>query len=294
MKLTKTFCLICICLCAGFSTNASNNSIFHLADSLRNAGLYEIAAIEYERVYYSSDNAAIQAQALILKSECLKNLEKFELAEKCLSRINYSQLNDSLTFLAHGQTALCAYLAGNFANAESQLLQMKHYVKDTAKVKQSLLIYALVLNELHKWDEAKFKIFEWIDFFVANEADKESLKNDFEKLYHKKNQPKIKNPQKAKVLSSIIPGSGQMYAGYWGEGAANASLQGLALLLTAYGIYTGFYFTAGIVWFGLFQKFYAGAIMRTVYLTEKRNYQKTRKYNDDLKKSIVLLAPLMF
>lgn len=268
--------------------------LFHIADSLKQIGQYDHAAIEYERVYFYAEEASIRASALLKKAECLKTVEKFDMAEKCLLRINYFNLSDSVVFGARYQTALCAYLAGHFTSAESQLLQMyvAGGIKDAQLIAEALPVYTLVLNELQKWDDAKQKFHEWVGFLKLPEQAKDSLNDHIEKLYSKENQPKLKKQGTAKILSSVIPGSGQIYAGYFWEGMSNAIMQGTSLLLTAYGIYTGYYITSVVVWFGLFQKFYSGAIVRTEYLVQKKNHELTRSYNEMLKNEIVGLQNL--
>lgn len=274
---------------------SAGQDLFRIADSLRLAGQFDYAVIEYERVYFYAEDVSARASALLKKADCLKAVEKFDMAEKCLMRINYFGLDDSFTYQARYHTALCAYLARHFTNAESQLMQMfvSGSLKNPEFKTEALPIYTLVLNELQKWDEAKQKFHEWVSFLNLPQHVKDSLDNHIENLYSEKNQPKLKKQGTAKILSSIIPGSGQVYAGYFREGVANAFFQGAALLLTAYGIYTGYYITSVVVSFGLFQKFYAGAIVRTEYLVEKKNYELTRRYNDALKKEIISIQQLL-
>lgn len=283
-----------ILMVQGMFNCSAGQDLFRFADSLKQAGRYDYASIEYERAYFYADDVSTRAAALLRKAECLKAVEKFDMAEKCLMRMNYFGLADSMTYQARYEAALCAYLAGHFANAESQLMQLfiPGSVKNPQLTAGALPIYTLVLNELQKWEEAKQKFHEWVGFLDLPSHAKDSLYDHIENLYSKKNQPKLKKQGTAKVLSSIIPGSGQVYAGYFWEGVANAFLQGTTLLLTAYGIYTGYYITSVVVSFGLFQKFYAGAIVRTEYLVEKKNYELTRKYNDALKKKIISIHQL--
>jgi len=289
MKQTNIYLTICICLFAEFSIRAGESKQFYFADSLFKNKLYSIAAIEFERAFFYAEDVEEKNYSLLKKAECLKQLEKFELAEKCLMRINYFGISDTMVYTARHQTALCAYLSEHFTNAESQLLQMQLSVKDTNLTSASLPLFALVLNELQKWDEAKNVLLKYIKNSSIKQTTKDSLKRETENLYQTKNYPKLKKANKAKVLASIIPGMGQVYAGYFWEGAANGSFQAIALLATAYGIYTGYYVTSAVVSFGLFQKFYAGAIVRTDFLVQKKNYKLLRNYNDKLKEKIIVL-----
>lgn len=292
-------CMICIkqffssalFLFALSNIHAENQEqdLFRMADSLFVAGQYQFAAIEYERAFFYSEDVSTRAVALIQKAGCQKASENFDLAEKTLMRINYFGLSDSLAYLARHQTALCAYLAGNFINSESQLLQMSASggISDSQLIINSMPLYVLVLNEQNKWNEAKEKLKDWVRLSNWPQSKKDSLTECIVSIYAEKNHPKLKKQGTAKILSSIVPGTGQIYAGYFFEGIANASLQGASLLLTAYGIYSGYYITSVVVWFGLFQKFYSGAIIRTEYLVDKKNNEMTRKYNNRLKKEVL-------
>lgn len=268
---------------------AETPDLFRFADSLKQAGNFEYAAIEYERNFFYGENSADRVHALIQKAECLKALNSFNKAEKCLMRVNYSDIPDSVYFTARYQTALCAYLAGNFSNAESQLIQLFAENKYTKSDYPVLPLYVFVLNELMKWEEAQKKCREWILAMPLDNNVRDSLYRIVDDLYRADRQPRLKKQGTAKILSSIIPGSGQAYAGFWGEGMANAFLQGTSLLLTAYGIYTGYYVTSAVITFGLFQKFYSGAIVRTDYLVQKKNYELVRHYNDLLKNELLLM-----
>jgi hypothetical protein len=82
----------------------------------------------------------------------------------------------------------------------------------------------------------------------------------------------------------ILPGVGQLYAGYFWEGALNVTLQLAGLGFTGLCIWQKYYFTGAFVGFSIFQKFYGGGINRTQFLVEKRNHIKIRTFNDEIKK----------
>lgn len=56
-----------------------------------------------------------------------------------------------------------------------------------------------------------------------------------------------KSPLVAGILSAIVPGSGQMYAGHYGDGVASLLLNGLFIAGTAVAIHQENYATAGVV-----------------------------------------------
>lgn len=282
------YCLICIFLCAGFLTEvavAGNN--FGKADSLFLAGNYYPASIEYERAAFLAADNSGRCKALMKKAECLLQSGNFPEAEKTAERIIYTNLSDTLIAESHYRSALCSYLAGNFANAENHLLQLNTFIHDSTLTINSLPLYALVLNELQRWPEAKEKALRAIKSSAASASEKDTLQKKINQLYVPENYPHMKKLLKAQKMSAFLPGLGQLYAGYFWEGAASAFLNVASVGFMGYCIYTKLYFTGIITGSGVFSKFYLGGSRRLEYLVNKRNYKVLRNYNDSLKKFIL-------
>ena len=99
------------------------------------------------------------------------------------------------------------------------------------------------------------------------------------------------NVNKAAKMSSFIPGSGQIYLGYWSEGLVNATLQLGSVAFIGYNLISAQYFTAITLGTGILQRFYVGGINRVKYLGNKKNDQMVRKFNDHVKKIIIQISP---
>ena len=257
------------------------------ADSLFRIGNFYPAAVEYERNAFLSVNNSDRAISLLKKAECYKQLNNYSEAEKTTERIIYTNLSDTLLAEARYQSALCSYLAGDFSNAESHLLQMHSFMKDSSLTKNSLPLYALVLNELQRWDEAKEKTLKAINLSEINSAQKDSLRKNVNALYVPQNYPRLKKLLKAQKMSAFLPGLGQLYAGYFWEGTASAFLNVASLGLSGYFIYETLYFTAVTAGTSVVSKFYLGGTNRLEYLVAKKNYKLLRNYNNQLKMLIV-------
>jgi tetratricopeptide (TPR) repeat protein len=275
-------------LFAGYLTEpAQGGNSFGKADSLFLAGNYYPASVEYERAAFLSSGNAVRTLALLKKAECLQQTGNFTEAEKITERIVYTNLSDTLIAESHYQGALCSYLAGNFSNAENHLLQMHTFIRDSSLIENSLPLYALVLNELQRWPEAKEKALKAINNAAVSPVEKDTLRIRINKLYTAENYPHMKNLLKAQKMSAFLPGLGQLYAGYFWEGAASAFLNVASVGFMVYCVYTKLYFTGVITGSGVFSKFYTGGSNRLEYLVGKRNYKVLRKYNDQLK-SVIL------
>jgi hypothetical protein len=273
--------LICIFHLEGFSANN-----WHKADSLFNAGDFFLAGIEYERIAYNPLNNIEFTRALIKKGDCLLAQKNYTEAEYSFSRIRFNDLPDSLLYLARYKNAFSSYLNSNFSNAESQLIQLQNFIEDSTYIVKSFLLHSLVLNELDSFNLAKEKIKQYIIYTYKNEDKKQKL-DELELLFSLKQIPKYKSEKKAAQLSTFLPGTGQIYAGYFAEGAVSVMFQLAGLGFGVYSFLIKNYITSVIIGYSFFQKFYLGGVQRAEFLVRKRNYLVKRKFNDKAKNYIL-------
>lgn len=272
--------MICIFHYAGLS----NNSLFQKADSLLKAGELNHALLEYERIIYATTDNAERTQALLKKSECYVLLQDLKSAEKNMQRVFYSDLSDSLLYKARYNSAFYSFLNKNFNQCISELVMIDNFLPDSIKI-SSFILYALALNEIREWDKAKEKLLQWANYkYYNNHQMRDSLINEINKLYTPKNYPKYKNPEKAHLYSSFVPGLGQAYSGYFADAAFSAIMQLTGIGVAAYGILVAKYYVTGFVLgYGIFQRFYIAGTKRAEFLANKYNHVSARKYNDCIK-----------
>jgi TM2 domain-containing membrane protein YozV len=183
--------------------------------------------------------------------------------------------------------ALGNYLAENFAEAANQLQRLSFYIQDTSIIKRSFFLHALVLNELAEWDKAKTKLLELVQHSSFPDSTKERLRSRVNRIYNEDNYPNLRKKQTAKLLSALLPGTGQIYSGHMGDGIANVALQVLSIAFGGYAIYHEYYITGIILGGTAFRSFYMGGIRHLDYLVEKKNHELKRTYNDSLKPVIM-------
>jgi tetratricopeptide (TPR) repeat protein len=291
MRYIILFCWICIFPFAGYSTEVVAEKVLQKADSLFQLADYQQAGIWYDKAAYLSVDNMQKTHALMRKGDCYLMRSNYAAAEQCLSRITYYGLNDSMQYAARYKTALSAYLNSSFENAESQILQLKAFVTDTVLSVNAYPLYALILNENNRWTEAKEVLLQYISSSGSSAVQKQQMKQEVEKLYAGSSIPRLKDVEKAKKLSSIIPGTGQIYAGYWGEGILSVTLQAVGLGITGLGIWKHYYASGVLIGFSFFQRFYMGGITRTEFLAQKKNYTLKRNFNNSRKEFVLKLIP---
>ena len=293
MRSITAYCWICIFLCGPFLTESfaqkDDASWFRKGDSLFAAQQYRVAAIEYERVIFLNRNKPITTPALLRKAEAYKQMGEYRNAVVCLNRATPVFLQDSIKYQLYHQAALNAYLGKNYLEARAQFKQMRHFVQDSALVYQSEYLEAITLNELFQWEEARDLLKKMIDRKDLTPVVRDSFNLLVDNYYHRKRIPKLKSAKKADTYSTYLPGLGQVYVGAWGEAIKGNLLLGVSGLFFAGSILTENYVTAFTAGSFLVQSFYFGGLRRLEYLVEKRNYDLSRSYNDELRSFILAL-----
>lgn len=285
MKWISGFYLIFISLFVLFSINARSSNPEKIGDSLMQLKQYKGALIYYERQIFDSPDKITQAKLLLKKAGCQKLMGKYAEGLQELKRATYSGLGDSLVFEIHYQSALCAFLSSQFDEAATRIKMLYHFVQDTVMEQQSLLLETLVLVEQMKWTEAEQKAMDYIQILEADQSQKDVLILAIRKLFE--NPPKLKKENTGRWLNYFLPGSGQVYAGYPGDGLMSFLLNASSLAFGVFMIINGYYITGYIIGTGLLQKFYFGGLRHTEFLVQKTNYKKVRKFNEELKRIII-------
>jgi hypothetical protein len=280
--------LICIFLCVPFLINGQViNDLFKAADSLSAAHNSQQARLAYERIVFDLQTSTLPSdsvrrlknEALLKKTYSYKSEALYKEALQTIERTDPNNLPDSASFILRYETSLCAYLTGNYNEAHNYILQLKYFIKDTLLTSQVDFLEILTLNELKRWEEAKK--------LTAVYIQKNNLQANADYLYAFLKNPKIRNPEKAVLLSTFLPGVGQWYAGYPFRGMVSATLQLACFTFGAYSIWQKYYLSGFFTGFVLLQAFYSGGIRHTSYLVEKKNKEKVDSYNGRVKEFII-------
>lgn len=247
---------------------------------LMQQGRYQEAAIEFERVAFFADNPADKALAALNKVSCLKQRGEFDLAAKRLEEVPLPGLTDSLAFEIQYQSALCYYLAADFLTASARLKNLAFRYPGNAELSRTSFMHTLVWNELRQYDSALIAAIRFVRCHQQDLFKRELEIKALAAFYAPENRPALKNANTAEWLSRFIPGLGQTWLGYPGEGSVSFLLNAASLGIGALGILTGYPVSGYIIGGGLLQKFYFGGLRRTQYLSEKTNYERSRAFND--------------
>ncbi len=283
------FCLICRFLCVLFLISRGVVAQVSLtADSLSIAGQFDLASVYYEKALFdqsqridsmNADAYRVTANELLYKKiQCQKYLKRFEEAWQTAQRFNLNEPNDTLHYKLRYEVALAGYLSQHYGEAHGQILQTRFYIRDSTLFLGLDVLEILALNELDRWVESK-------ELFRKYAA-RNQLKIDIEELYSFLRK-KPKSPEKAQLLSFIMPGVGQMYAGFPTEGLISVGLQTLALGFGVYHVWHRYYLIGFFTGAGMFQAFYFGGARRAELMAEETNRKRKAKNNQQIRMVLI-------
>ncbi len=172
---------------------------------------YTLAAEEYERlVFLRPDNDTLCAELLRVyrrgnkPQQGLEQWAKWQLTPRPKSRLLYTEYTKLL-------------LRGGYPE-KARTLVTESAVLDSTQQRRTVL-YAYMLEQ--KWKDARQS------FDAIPSTEKLSSRNELEKLIHRGEKAKKKNPWIATALSMPVPGLGKVYSGQWKDGAISFLVVGL-------------------------------------------------------------------
>jgi tetratricopeptide (TPR) repeat protein len=285
MRSTNAFFLICIFLCATPLTDVAfaakeKGGTFSVADSLFRAADYFYAALEYERVYYTAESQQVRIGANMCKAQALKQTGAYGKAMNDLRRSLPYLTDPNERYLVLYEFAFCAYMSGNYDEALSTLQQIAFFYEDADVLEDVHMLTSMVLIQTDQWDALDKQFASWSESFAGDDV--QPLIAGFINLLEQERRPVVRNTNRARMLSTFLPGAGHVYAGESGKGLLNASSQLASLGVAALLAWNGLYISTFTLGLSLFQSFYFGGIKQAGGLTDARNQRELQGYKRQL------------
>ena len=237
------------------------------------------AQLAYERVVFLSKNKTRQNEALLYKTYCHKQLKQFKEAQATIERAEVLPKQDSVNYLLLYEASLTAYLVQEYKQCLKFIDILKTTIQDSNAVKRIAFLEILTLNETYQWGKAKALCSQYIQ--------DHQLEQDINELYGFVDKKPFKSIKKAKTLSWIFPGAGQMYAGAVGRGISSSVLTLGALTFGVFSAINGYYVSAFFTGLGLGRTFYTGGRRHAGYQVQQRNLRKIAAYHQKIKDFIL-------
>ena len=260
-------------------SNAQNlNQVIIKADSLFENEAYEEALLEYQRAIFftaGSSPSSFQTKTAL----CYNSLGDIPEAKKHFNSAITSCLNDSLKAEIIFQSVWCDLEEYNFYNASKSLNRVPDDAGENNIRKRDYLL-GIAYWELNEFDKSFVSFYKVIS---SNDIQKKAELINIRNQCEKKLKPR---PSILPLLSSIIPGSGQIISGHVVEGLASFILCGGIGILSVGSV---FILNSNVVFLNLspwFLRYYFGGIHRTV---EIKDLNRIRTKNEAYKSILDLV-----
>lgn len=250
---------------------------FDFANELFEKQDYAGASITYRRIIYFDKADLYRKYCYKNIADCLFETKQFEEAADYYELAFFQQKTDSSKTEVLFRKVSCYLIQNSFDYAEIELFNLPNNLN--AEHRRRKVFYSAVLNfSTEKYDLAKLQFLELID-----STDFESI-NKIEYLFAKNDKINKLSPRKAKIMSMILPGLGQFYAGDIKNGTNSILLTaGIATWGILAAIKSASPLDAIITMVPWFQRYYTGGYKKAEQIAiNQKKARRAKVYNQIL------------
>ncbi|MBN1132456.1 MAG: membrane protein insertion efficiency factor YidD [Bacteroidales bacterium] len=258
-------------------------SFTEFGDSLFLKGYYELAMHEYRRACFFAEEA-FRVPLCKKIAGCYFLMEDFKMAR------NYC--DSALLFPAHERIGsdpallkiLSFMMEENYGDALVDLNRLETGEEIFSK-RETDLYRGICYFGLGQFDASHH-------YFLKFLPDTDTLKrNRLEQVFEKQSRLKRPGSNLATVLSILVPGAGQIYAGDYRNGLNSMLLLGGIVYLGTSG-----FLTTPVIIFPIFQRYYTGGILSAGNLARKKREQRQTAFYGQVKEVLAdaTIMPLFF
>lgn len=250
---------------------------FDFANELYEKKDYAGAANTYRRVIFFDKQEEYRKRCYKNIADCLYATQSYEEAADYYELAFYQQKTDSTKAEVLFRKLSCFLILGNFEYGEIELVNIPD--KLTNEQQRRKTFYSAILHfSTEKYDESKK------EFLALVDTNNIEARQKIEQLFVKNDKISRLSPKKAKVLSIILPGLGQFYAGDVKNGLNSLLLTGGVVtwgILAAIGSPAPLdIFITMVPWF---QRYYMGGYKKAEVIAENQKKKRRSKvYNQIL------------
>ena len=273
---TLLFAIFLLHICN--STSLAKQDPLTLGDHFIKLNNYDAAITEYKRFLffhpddirvaetYNQIGLAYRSQGLW--QEAIVSMRNAVLNANTDEEKSEFQLDLAVTLIA----------SKNYDLARLELIKVMLRNTNDTTYKRSLFLQAMTYIYQYRWEDARNILKEY--------TTDESLNQLFEKaIYLPQKSTKV-----SKVLSAVIPGTGQMYTGRWGGGLNALGLNGVLGYVAVDAILNSHYIDAALWTYFIFRRYYMGNLYRSETAVETYNQEQSQRNAENILQRLQKIA----
>jgi tetratricopeptide (TPR) repeat protein len=234
------------------SVQAAEDPAVALGHKLFDAGNYSAAVTEYKRFLCFHPDAPNVHEIYRSIGAAYRSLQQWEKAINAFKQGVESTEADSIRDDLKMEIALSLTAQRSYASAELQLSRLKLFSETPAIVQKARFFLAVIYLQTFEWEKARISFRE---YYVETPA--EYLLH-VDSLLSPGRVPEPKSVTTAVAISSILPGSGQWYAGNEGDAVNALSINALFGYLVIDAVVEQRWMDAAIAFTPIFYRYYEG------------------------------------
>lgn len=240
---------------------------------------YDVAIKSFKRVQFFDDQNQFP-EVFRLLADCYFEKSDYEQSYYYYDLACIQSVNDSATAELTASKISCKLYSHLYQEALIDLLSFNKKLSSTQQWQFNML-YGITYFYLNDYSQSKMYFYKCID--TLNIENYSIISKDFQAI---KKLEKRYNPKVAKIMSIIIPGSGQWYAGDFRNGA-NSFLLISGILISGVAMSSSITFLdATIIILPWFQRYYAGGYKKASIITYNKQVAEKNKILAQLVHSI--------
>ena len=194
-------------------TDLYADEVLDFAESLFNLERYEEAVTEYKRFIFFNPDDDRMSHAFYNLGLCYKAQEKWEKAIKVLRMSIQTANDDSLKEEMKVESGIILVACGKYSLAQLELLRVAHFGKYESSKQKARFFLGVSYVYLFEWTKAKEAFGDF--YSQCNQQICRERKNLVDSILFEAQSLPYKSVKTAKILSTFLPGAGQLYAGNW-------------------------------------------------------------------------------
>lgn len=272
-RITLFFLVLTLLFFCNFTSIAEVN-LLALGDHFSKLENYDAAITEYKRfLFFHPDDAraasAYQKIGLAYRTQGLWREAISMMRNAVLHALNHEEKSEYQLELA-----VTLIASQNYDLARFELIRVTMRTNSGPLYQRALFLQAVALIYQFQWEEAR----EVLRHYTTDEM--------LDKLLDKAVNLPQKSPKVAKVLSAILPGAGQVYAGNWRDGLNALALNGVFGFVAVDSVLDRHYVNAVTWTYFIFQRYYLGNLYQADKAVDDFNDDTSRRAADNILKRL--------